>query len=91
MEVNDVVKKKVSEILLDPDNPNVMTEDEMQRLRNSMEKYGFLFPIIIDQKNQIVDGEHRYRIFKEKRSQGNSLYSDAFQVGGRKTCLTSGS
>ena len=66
MEVNDVVKKKVSEILLDPDNPNVMTEDEMQRLRNSMEKYGFLFPIIIDQKNQIVDGEHRYRIFKEK-------------------------
>ena len=66
MEINDVQKINVKDVKLDPDNPNVMTDEEMQRLENSMDKYGFLFPIIIDQHNIIVDGEHRFRVFKDK-------------------------
>lgn len=66
MEVNDVKKINVNDVKLDPNNPNIMTEEELQRLENSMEKYGFLFPIIVDQHNVIVDGEHRFKVFRNK-------------------------
>src|ERR1044072_7257791 len=66
MIVNKVIKVKVEQITTDPNNPNEMTDDEMNRLRKSMDHYGFLFPIIIDQNNVVVDGEHRFLIFKEK-------------------------
>ena len=65
MKINPVTKINVDEISLDKDNPNVMQEDEMKRLRKSMESYGFLTPVVIDQNNMIVDGEHRFLVFKE--------------------------
>lgn len=37
----------------------------MAGLRESMKRFGYLMPVIIDQHNQIVDGEHRATIYKE--------------------------
>ena len=65
MKINQVTKVSINDIKLDPDNPNVMDDQELERLRKSMEKYGFLTPVVIDQNNMVVDGEHRYRVFKE--------------------------
>jgi ParB-like chromosome segregation protein Spo0J len=46
-------------------NPNRMPDSEMSLLRQSIEKYGFVFPIIATwdeklQKYRIIDGYHRY-------------------------------
>lgn len=49
----------VDSLIFDPDNPNIMTQEQMTGLRGSMQRFGFLVPIIIDQNNKIADGEHR--------------------------------
>jgi hypothetical protein len=43
----------------DPENPNLMTKQQTDALKSSIEKYGNLQPIIIDQDNNILDGSHR--------------------------------
>ena len=37
----------------------------MKALRLSMERFGYLTPIVVDQNNLIADGEHRALIYKE--------------------------
>ena len=65
MKVNKVTTVDVNDVKLDPANPNVMDQDEMDRLRKSMDTYGFLTPLVLDQNNMLVDGEHRFTVFKE--------------------------
>lgn len=55
----------VDSVELDPTNPNVMSAEQMKAMRQSMQKYGYLAPIIIDKNNKICDGEHRLLIYKE--------------------------
>jgi ParB-like chromosome segregation protein Spo0J len=55
----------VDKIKFDPDNPNIMTKDQMNGLRESFKEFGYLQPIIIDQKYRIIDGEHRFQVWKE--------------------------
>lgn len=70
---SDIIKFKTQETkLVDIDelvaneyNPNKMPDTEMSLLRQSIEKYGFLFPIITTwdkklEKYRIIDGYHRY-------------------------------
>lgn len=66
MEVRDVTQIKIDQLSVDDKNPNVMTDEQMDQLRSSMDKYGFLFPIIVDQNNKVVDGEHRFLVMKER-------------------------
>lgn len=43
-----------------------MTEQQMKGLRQSMKKFGYLTPIIVDKNsNKIVDGAHRATVYKE--------------------------
>jgi ParB-like chromosome segregation protein Spo0J len=45
------------------DNPNELTDQQMHALCVSMEKFGFLHPIIVDKNtNLISDGHHRVLI-----------------------------
>lgn len=37
----------------------------MEGLRESMKRWGYLTPIVLDQNNVIADGEHRLAIYKE--------------------------
>lgn len=56
---------EVEKIQTDGENPNIVPDDVMEALRYSMEKYGFLTPIIVDQDFIVADGEHRLQIYKE--------------------------
>lgn len=55
----DIAKLKPRET-----NPNKMTEDQLTALGRSITKYGELQPIIIDHKNNIIDGHQRYQAYK---------------------------
>ena len=52
---------KTKDIKLDPTNPNVMKDKQLQSLGEVMEKEGMLQLIVIDQNNIIVDGEHKLK------------------------------
>jgi len=52
-------------IKLDISNPNEMSKEKMDALKKIMEEQGFLQEILIDQNNLMIDGEHRYRVYKE--------------------------
>lgn len=60
-----VVKIQLDKLIFDKDNPNEMTKEQMEGLRQSMRKFGYLTPVIIDQNNKICDGEHRALVYKE--------------------------
>lgn len=62
---HQVTKLNVAELVFDTSNPNVMSNEQMTALRKSMQKFGYLTPVIIDQHNNIADGEHRALVYKE--------------------------
>lgn len=62
---HELIKIKISDIRLDKANPNQMSREQMAGLRESMNRWGYLTPIIIDQNNLICDGEHRLLVYKE--------------------------
>lgn len=67
------MKEKIVEVDIDtiqPNlwNPNVVSDDDMEKLRHSIEM-GYFQPIVLWHKDNsyiIIDGEHRWRIMKEK-------------------------
>jgi len=62
---HQLVKIKISDLIFDPSNPNVMSPKQMHGLRASMQKFGYLTPLVVDLKNKIADGEHRAIIYRE--------------------------
>jgi hypothetical protein len=56
---------KISELKFDTDNPNYMTPEQMNVLRESFKRYGNLHPITVDENNLIADGEHRAKVYQE--------------------------
>lgn len=55
---------EINKIKLDPKNPNRMTDKVLNALKKSIEKFGELQPIIIDENNVVVDGEHRFKAYQ---------------------------
>jgi len=47
---------------VDGDNPNTMTDKQHARLKTSIEKYGFIIPIITNKDLLIADGEQRLTV-----------------------------
>jgi len=59
----------IDQVVANDYNPNRMPDLEMSLLKECIEKYGFLFPIVASwdndiQKYRIVDGYHRYEALK---------------------------
>jgi len=51
---------KISDIELDTDNPNQLSKRGKLALPKLMDRFGFLVPIVIDEKTmKVIDGEHR--------------------------------
>jgi ParB-like chromosome segregation protein Spo0J len=82
---------KLSELVANEYNPNKMPDIEMDLLKQSILKYGFLFPIITTwdeekQKYRIIDGYHRYETLKRINTEYASIidlelsYHDAIQL-----------
>lgn len=49
----------IEKLKVDGDNPNKMTNEQLDALVRSVEKYGFIVPVITNQDLLIVDGEQR--------------------------------
>jgi len=60
-----IQKIAIAELVYDKTNPNRMTKEQMQGLQESMKRFGYLTPVIIDQNNKIADGEHRVEVYKQ--------------------------
>lgn len=54
---------KISDIKLDPANPNKMSDQQLEALRYSLKKFGQLKPPVIDQTLTVCDGEHQIRAY----------------------------
>ena len=59
-------KRKLSDLKEWEDNPRLMNEEQANDLANSINKFGFAEPIIINTDNQIIGGHMRKRILLNK-------------------------
>ena len=48
-----------------PNNPRTITDEDVERVAESIEKYGYQSPIIVDEKNVIVVGHARFLALKK--------------------------
>tara|TARA_R110000824_G_scaffold71116_3_gene182298 strand:- start:4055 stop:4555 length:501 start_codon:yes stop_codon:yes gene_type:complete len=87
----DVKVVPLSELQANDYNPNRMPDTEMDLLRESITKYGFLFPIITtwdakEEKYRIIDGYHRYETLRRMNAEDASIidlnltYHDSIQL-----------
>ena len=61
MEIIEMKRVKMSELRTDNSNPNEMDDSTRARLKKSIDKFGYLQPIVVDKKTMIIaDGQHRY-------------------------------
>jgi len=61
-----IEKIKIKDLKFDKANPNEMTDAEMKALEYQMEQEGFLEVVLVDQDNNMIDGEHRARVYKKR-------------------------
>jgi ParB-like chromosome segregation protein Spo0J len=60
-----IEKVKIAELNPAEYNPRRMTNKQYEDLRNSLEKFGLVDPIIINSDNTVVGGHQRLRIMRE--------------------------
>lgn len=89
--VTEVKVVPIDMLIANEYNPNRMPDNEMDLLRQCIQRFGFLFPIITTwdeekQKYRIIDGYHRYETLKRMNSKEVSIldldisYHDAVQL-----------
>ena len=69
-----VKKVSISDIKFDETNPNVVSKDQMDALGKGIKKFGNLSPVILNEDMQILDGEHRVRIYEKMGEQSIPAY-----------------
>lgn len=68
---------KITEIEPADYNPRLMSEIERTKLRNSMETFGIVDPIIVNLKNnRIIGGHQRYEVLLEKAMEDNEFVKE---------------
>lgn len=55
----------IEKLKFDNSNPNVMNKKQFEALKKSIEKYGFIIPVITNKDYIVADGEHRIKAAKE--------------------------
>jgi hypothetical protein len=50
---------KAKDLIMNPDNPRIMSDFMFERLGKSMSKYGYVIPISVDEKNRVLSGHQR--------------------------------
>ena len=65
----NVIEKNISELIDAEYNPRQLTEKQLEDLKNSVDKFGFVEPIVInthtDRENVVVGGHQRIKIAKQ--------------------------
>ena len=68
----------ISRVVINDYNPNEMSETLYLKEKRSIERFGFVQPIIVrdvEDKLMVVDGEHRLLAMRELHSQGVELFT----------------
>lgn len=69
LEESSIIQIPLDNLVPNKINPKSMTELQFKKLKKSIEQLGLLNPIIVrklsETKYEIIDGEHRYKAFKE--------------------------
>jgi len=60
----DIVKIKIKKLNYAKYNPRQITEGELENLRNSIETFGLVEPIVINKDNTIIGGHQRVKALK---------------------------
>lgn len=61
----EIVKVNINELISPEYNPRQITDDEMEKLKNSINEFGYVAPIIVNKhNNHIVGGNQRYEALK---------------------------
>ena len=55
----------IDRLQLDGDNPNKMKKNQLQALRNAIQRWGFIVPIITNRDLLVADGEQRLTVARE--------------------------
>ena len=62
----EIVKVDINELISPEYNPRQITDDEMGKLKNSINEFGYISPIIVNKhNNHIVGGNQRYEALKQ--------------------------
>ena len=62
----EIVKVDINELICPEYNPRQITDDEMGKLKNSINEFGYVAPIIVNKhNNHIVGGNQRYEALKQ--------------------------
>ena len=68
---------KITDIKPAEYNPRIMSQLEHTKLRNSMETFGLVDPIIINLKNNhIIGGHQRYEVLLDKSMEDNDFIKE---------------
>lgn len=63
----EITKMKIGDIKLAPYNPRVMPEAMMERLEKSLDKFGYIDPIVVNKRNgNAVGGNMRLKALRKK-------------------------
>ena len=66
----ELITKKLSELNPMEDNPRKMSKEEMNKLKNSIEKFGMVEPIVWNKRTgNVVGGHQRYWVLQEMNKQ----------------------
>lgn len=72
----EIVKFKLADLVSPEFNPRRISDDEFERLKNSIRSYGYSDPIIVNKRNNhIVAGNQRFRALKELNRENHGKYT----------------
>ncbi len=70
----EIRKVKLSELKISEYNPRKISKDELQRLEDSMDKFGYVEPIVWNEKTgNIVGGHQRLKILSKKLTSEDTI------------------
>lgn len=62
----NIEKANINELISPDWNPRQITDEEMEKLKNSINEFGYIDPLIVNKhNNHIVGGNQRYNALKE--------------------------
>lgn len=60
-----IEKRKLNELSFYPGNPRRMPDDVFKKLKKSISEFGYVEPLVINSKNQVIGGNQRLKALKE--------------------------
>lgn len=73
----DVEKIKITDIIPSDYNPRIMPENESTKLKNSLETFGLVDPIVINLKNNhIIGGHQRFDVLIDQHLEDNKIFEE---------------